>query len=118
MSEDNRKLNNAIQIDEAQVRRHLAELVRGSVEETGALGHQGEPQRGQQAPGDASGRTTPSSAFCARCVAGYQLGSRSRSAVRDRAIAEGLGRPLTGDGWVLALDDLPQSGVERGLAAA
>ena len=34
MSEDTRKLDNVIQIDEAQVRGHLAELVRGSVEET------------------------------------------------------------------------------------
>lgn len=34
MSEDTTKLDNVIQIDEAQVRRHLSELVRGSVEET------------------------------------------------------------------------------------
>ena len=34
MSEDTRKLDNVIQIDEAQVRGHLSELVRGSVEET------------------------------------------------------------------------------------
>jgi hypothetical protein len=34
MSEDTRKLTNVIQIDEAQVRGHLTELVRGSVEET------------------------------------------------------------------------------------
>jgi len=34
MSEGARKLDNVIQIDEAQVRGHLSELVRGSVEET------------------------------------------------------------------------------------
>ena len=34
MSEDTRKLTNVIQIDEAQLRGHLTELVRGSVEET------------------------------------------------------------------------------------
>jgi hypothetical protein len=34
MSENTRKLDNVIQIDEAQVRGHLSELVRGSVEET------------------------------------------------------------------------------------
>jgi len=34
MTEDTTKLTNVIQIDEAQVRGHLSELVRGSVEET------------------------------------------------------------------------------------
>jgi transposase-like protein len=34
MNEDTTKLTNVIQIDEAQVRGHLTELVRGSVEET------------------------------------------------------------------------------------
>lgn len=34
MSKDTRNVDNVIQIDEAQVRGHLSELVRGSVEET------------------------------------------------------------------------------------